>query len=301
MSLSGMLMIGMLALFSSTDAPETSHFTPGNVTGEFSIETSVLRGTLAVGGLSFGLHPIVHVADNTELTGPTPMGLLNYYRIFTTNFRYGESLRALPSEKKLVSPDTVRMHWPATEYQPFDLTGVYQCIAPDTIELETIVEAKATLPDFDVFLASYLTQTFPVSSVYVKSNTGPDHFITAEPEHGVWQVFPKDTAAVALVKDGRWDIPPSPVDWAIGPEFKAPIIYRRAGHSNLTVAMMADPEECFALFTSMRDEGHYSMYVSLFGRTLEAGETARARVRLVVGELDDDALLERWRAFLDSR
>jgi len=301
MSISGMLVAGTLALFCSTEASETTFFAPGSVAGEFSIETGALSGTLGVGGLSFGLHPIVHVADDTALTGPTPMGLLNYYRIFTTNFRYGESLRARPSEKTFVSPDTVRMRFSATDYMPFDLTGVYTWVAPDTLDLETIVEAKTTLQDFDVFLASYLTPTFPVSSVYVKEETGTARFMTAEPEHTVWQVFPRDPAAVALIKDGRWDIPPSPVNWAVRPEFAAPLIYRRAANSNLTVAMMARPEDCFALFTSMRNEGHYSMYVSLFGRTLEPGEIARARVRLVVGELDDDALLDRWRAFLESR
>jgi hypothetical protein len=55
---------------------------------------------------------------------------------------------------------------------------------------------------------------------------------------------------------------------------------------------MAPPEDCFAVLTPYGEEGHRSLYLSLFGRDLKPGETARARARLVVrnGLADRDAI-----------
>jgi len=279
-------------------APPLEVFAPGDVDGEFHVNTGELEGTLRLGGISFGFSPFRHVPTDTDLIAM--MGLLNYYRVFTTNHRYGESMRAIPSDATLEAPDTLRVHWPADADRPFELTGVYHWVAPDTVDLETIVEAKEHLQEFDVFIASYLSERFPVSSVYVKGDDDKKAFITAEPEHGVWQAFPRDADAVRIIKDGRWDIPPSPVDWAVRPELAAPIIHRRNEATGLTVAMMARAEDCFAVFTPDRGEGHYSMYLSLFGKTLEAGDTARARIRMIIGPLNDDALLKRYKEFKRS-
>ncbi|MFO7774733.1 MAG: hypothetical protein R6W89_02935, partial [Candidatus Hydrogenedentota bacterium] len=232
------------------------------------------------------------------LTG-TAYGIANYYRVFTAGHRY-EDPRVLSRETSLETPDTVRVHWPASEDQPFALTGIYRWVAPDTLDLETIVEAEADLPDFEVFLASYLSSAFPASSVYAQTGEEETGMVTAEPEEGVWQVFPRDAEALAIVEDGRWEVPPNPVDWAVRPDFAGALIYRRAEDSDLTVAMMAQPQDCFALFTPERGEAHYSMYLSLFGRTIEAGDSARTTVRVIIGALDDDALLKRYQEFLDE-
>ncbi len=286
-------------VMSGVGAAPVEAFTPGEAPGSFQVDTGLVAGVLRPEGLSFGFTPFTHVPTETNLV--TMMGLLNYYRMFTTNHRYGESMRAIPSEGTLEGPDTLRVHWPAEEDRPFALTGIYRWVAPDTVDLETIVEATDTLPDFDVFLASYLSERFPASAVYAKDADGEAAFITAEPEDGVWQVFPRDADGLALVKDGRWDIPPSPVDWAVRPDLAAPLIYRRADDSDLVVAMMARPEDCFAVFTPFRSEHHYSMYFSLFGDTLEAGDVVRARIRMVIAELDDEALLARYQEFLAGR
>lgn len=293
-----MTILGCCLIVVSAEATSLEVFSPGDVPGEFHVDSGDVRGVLRLGGISFGFMPFEHVPTETDLA--SMMGLLNYYRIFTTNQRYGESMRALPSEATLEAPDTLRVHWPADEDRPFALTGIYRWVAPDTVDLETVVEAVETLPHFDVFLASYLSTLFPVSSVYVREDNDTNTFMTAEPEYGVWQLFPRDTDAVALVQDGRWDIPPSPVDWAVRPKIAAPLIFRRNADTGLVVAMMARPEDCFAVFTPDRDEYHYSMYFSLFGETVEAGDTVRCRIRMVINVLDDDALLERYDAFLNS-
>jgi hypothetical protein len=46
---------------------------------------------------------------------------------------------------------------------------------------------------------------------------------------------------------------------------------------------MSPPQDCFAVLTPFETELHRSMYLSLFGKDLKAGETARARARLVIG------------------
>lgn len=288
----------MLACIASillgTTASALNVFSPGDVPGEFLVKTDVVEGKLRAKGQSHGFSPLKHI--ETDLGLIKIMGLLNYYRVFTVNHRYGESMRALPSEATLESGDTVRVHWSSTEELPFDLTAVYHWVAQDTVDLETIVEAKTELPDFEVFLASYMSEHFPGSFVYAKSDKG-NAFIGAEPEHGVWQVFPRDEEAVKIVEDGRWTFPPSPVDWEVRPEFASPIICRRNEATGVTVAMMARPEDCFAVFTPNYGEGHYSMYFSLFGKTLKPGEKISARIRMVIGALDDAVLLKRYEEF----
>lgn len=298
MNIACALMLGLCASAAPDGPARVEAFSPGDVAGEYRIETALLRGLLGAGGASLGLYPLEYASGPIAVAGP--MGLLNYYRVFTVNRRYGESMRALPSETTLEAPDTLRVHWPASDDRPFTLTGVYRWTKPGMLDLETIVEAGAELPMFDVFLASYLAPAFPVSSVYVKTEGGKAAFAAAETADGVWQVFPRDAAALEWVKDGRWDIDPSAVDWAVRPEFAAPLIYRRHEGSGLTVALMARPEDCFAVFTPHRGETHYSMYFSLFGRTLRAGQTVSARVRLIVGEFDDAALSAHYREFLDA-
>ncbi len=294
----GVLVLASGVAHAEEDNVEASIFTQGETPGEYHVDTETLHGTLGEDGRSFGLHPLHHAPSGISLTGAA-FGIGNYYRVFTTNQRY-DDLRELPVETSLESPDTVRVHWPATEDQPFALTGVYRWVAPDTLDIETIVEAEADLPGFDVFLASYLSAAFPASSAYAETEEDEAGFISAEQEEGVWQVFPRDAEALAMVEDGRWEIPPHPVDWVVRPDFAEALIYRRAEDSELIVAMMAPPQDCFALFTPERGEAHYSMYLSLFGRTIEAGESASTTVRVIVDTLDEDALLERYQDFLDE-
>jgi hypothetical protein len=62
---------------------------------------------------------------------------------------------------------------------------------------------------------------------------------------------------------------------------------------------MAPPQDCFAISTPHQAEGHYSLYLSLFGRTLKAGETARARARLVIASSpSDNQILALYQAYL---
>ncbi len=69
--------------------------------------------------------------------------------------------------------------------------------------------------------------------------------------------------------------------------------------------MMARPEDCFAVSmpwnpASADAAGYRSLYLSLFGKDLAAGETAKAHCRLLLGrELSDEDAVARYRAFLN--
>lgn len=290
------LMIGLACTVAM--AQNGPAFEPGDVPGAFRFDTGMVRGVLRDGGASLGLFPIEHRASGRPLA--SPLGLMNYYRIFTPNHRYGESMRALPAETEQIAPDTVHVRWAADEARPFTLTAIYRWIAPDTLDVVTEVKAHTDLPDFEVFLASYASAHYPVSSVYTRQPDGEAAFMTAEAKDGVWQMFPRDDAAVDMIRDGRWTIEPSPVDWAIRPCFAAPLLYRRDPESKLAIILMTRPEDCFAVSTPHRGEGHFSMYLSLFGRSLASGETVRAYSRMIFAELDDPAIVARYEAFIQN-
>ena len=40
-------------------------------------------------------------------------------------------------------------------------------------------------------------------------------------------MYPRDSAAVGLIQDGRWKQPPNPVDWQIMPELAGAVAMRR--------------------------------------------------------------------------
>jgi hypothetical protein len=65
---------------------------------------------------------------------------------------------------------------------------------------------------------------------------------------------------------------------------------------------MSPPLDCFGVLTPFEGEGHRSMYLSLFGKDLKAGETARARARLVIGtKLANDTLDKLYADYLRQR
>ena len=103
------------------------------------------------------------------------------------------------------------------------------------------MQAKTDLPKFESFLASYFSEGFTNSSVYVRSN-GQPWFEAADKSYGVWQAFPRDDQAVSIIQDGRWKIPPSPVDWVIRPRLAKP-----ARHSGLPGKWLARCDHVAAL------------------------------------------------------
>jgi hypothetical protein len=249
-------------------------------TNEFAFDTGVLKGKLRAGGKSTGLSSIMHLP--TGLTMDSSMGLFGHYRVFSANKRYGTAAWDWPSEARLLPDGSVEVRWPSAEDRPFELRALYRWAAPDTLDLETSVQAKRNLAKFESFLASYFAEGFTNACVYARSNSHA-WLMAADKSGGTWQAFPRDDEAVSIIQDGRWKLQPNPVDWVIRPYLAKPLAIRRCMPSDLAALLMSPPQDCFAVLTPFEAEPHRSMYLSLFGRNLRAGETARAQARLVIG------------------
>jgi len=63
---------------------------------------------------------------------------------------------------------------------------------------------------------------------------------------------------------------------------------------------MAPVSDCFAVSTPVQGDGHRSLYLSLFGRDLKAGETASAQARLVIGAFQDDEIVNLYKEYRNS-
>jgi hypothetical protein len=256
--------------------------------GGFTFDTGVLRGTLCPDGKLQGLTSVTHVPSGTRLD--RSMGILSYYRVFTTGKRYGTGAWEWPATAKLLSDTAVQVTAPATPERPFDLTAVYRWTDPQTLDLETTVAAHVDVNGFESFLASYFDEAFSSPYVYARRPRPPSprgeirypSFLLAEKSYGDWLMFTEFGKGTSMIRDGRWSIEPNPVNWTILDGLAGRLCFRRNQANGLTAVLMAPTDDCFAIATPYAGEAHHSLYLSLFGRNLKAGQIAKARTRFVV-------------------
>jgi hypothetical protein len=261
-------------------------FTPDGK-GGYTFDTDVLRGALCVNGKSSGLTSVVHAPSGTRLDGGS--GIFGYYRLLATNQRYGRMGWDLPGKSRLLPDGAVQITLPEQEDRPFELVAVYRWRGPSTLDLETTIKAGADLNQFEVFLASYCSASLPSPYVCTQADSGMPRFLLALKSHGDWLMFPRDEGLAPMIRDGRWEKEPYPVNWKIMPEFQLPLAVRRGADSAPSVVVMAPRKDCFAVSTPYQGESHYSLYLSLFGRDIKAGESTTARARLAVTTARSDA------------
>jgi hypothetical protein len=282
------LLCGMSSYINMTSATEQINAAPKLVftqskDGGYEFDTGILRGRLRGAGKDLGLTSAVYLLTDTKLSGE--YGILSYYRVFTMNKRYGHAAWEWSSSSKLLPDGAVQVTWPEADDRPFEMFAIYRFRDTSTLDVETIVKAGKDLSKFEVFLASYFHENFPIPQVYVAAcpeSEDKPAFLTAKKSFGNWLMFPRNADILPIIHDGRWQIQPNPVDWKIMPILAKPIALRRGSVSTPTAILMSPPDDCFAISTPYEGEGHYSIYFSLFGRDIEAGQTARARLRLVM-------------------
>jgi hypothetical protein len=251
--------------------------------GSFTFNTGVLSGVLRQSGKSTGLIPVNYISDSLNIAAGE--GFFNHYRVFTKGIRYGYGARRWPSTAELKEDGSVEVTWPVTEERPFELRGTYTWVAPNTVDLVTVVKAEEMLEAFEVFLASYYGKSFIDSQVWgSRDPRGGDKigFVSADQELGEWLAFARDDPAQKVINDGRWDLEPHPLEWTLMPNYDKPLAIRRDPQTGTTIIAMTKAEDCFGIFTPYGEEKHYSNYLSLFGYDIEPGETAKAHSRLVV-------------------
>jgi hypothetical protein len=267
--------------------------------GEYTFDTGVLRGTLCAGGKSSGLTPVVHIPSGTRLDGGS--GIFGYYRLLATDKRYGRMGWDLPGKSRLLADGAVEITLPAAEDRPFELIAVYRWSDPATLDLETTIKPSADLSNFEIFLASYCSEALPNPYICAQGDSGGNRltrFLLAERSLGDWLMFPRDKSFVPMIGDGRWTKEPYPVTWKVMRELMLPIAFRRGADSAPALVLMSPREDCCAVSTPYQGESHYSLYLSLFGRDVKAGESAKARARFVVTTArSDNDIMKLWREY----
>ena len=259
---------------------------------EYRFDTGALRGVLRSGGRSRGIGPVTDSATGVTLANGS-LSLLGPYRLLDAENRYLPDAREWPSSARLLPDGAVEVHWAADAQHPFDLKVLYRWAATNALDAVTTVEARQPLRRFEVFMASYF-QGFP--AVYGFADTG---FVEVTKSMGDWLSFPRDAAAEALIADGRWLRQPHPVTFKPVARYKGALGVRRDLASGLVGLVMAPAEECFAVLMPYGEDGHRSLYLSLFGRDFKTGETATARARLVIGRhLSDRQIQECYQAYV---
>jgi hypothetical protein len=280
--------------------------------GYVAFDTGLLRGRVRVDGKFQGISEAVYTPTGTNLL--KSVGLLSYYRVFAAGKRYGHAARDWPLQADVLGDGTLRIVFPPAEEHPLEITGTFRWRSPDTLDLETTVTPQVDMPRMEVFLSSYLADGFE-GLAYLKPNRfdkkGAAAFVRAdwcELIDGDYLMFPRDRDVLPMIYDGRWEIPPSPVTWAFTRYLEAPIGVRRHAGTGLTAVLMSPPKDCFAVAMPYNKippdnvAAHGSVYLSLFGRDVPAGQTASAHCRMIIAkDLSDEAILERYRRYIDER
>ena len=292
----------------TTAAPPNLSFRPAGE-GYFEFDTGVVKGKIRLDGRSQGIASLIDVASGTDVAhGGNLPGLFGFYRIFSADVRYSHAAWDWPTVSKILPDGAVEVRFPPADDHPLEITAVYRWTAPDTLDLQATVRPQRDMPRFEIFLASYFTKDMR-SLVYVKPNAhggGKPQMLPADVNplvDGTYLMFPRDRAAALMIFDRRWDQPPHPVQWSVTRRFAGPLAIRRNEQTGLAVAIMAPPEDCFAVATPYNKTppdgvaGHNSTYLSLFGRDLKTGQSARVRCRLVVGKLTDERAIELFEAY----
>jgi hypothetical protein len=271
------------------DLPPPNFVTAGDRI--FDFDTGAVKGRLRGNGEYQGISSLVDTTTGKELTRSA--GIFSYYRVLSADQRWGHSARDWPMTAKLLADGAVQIDWSPQEDHPLEITATYRWKSPTTLDLETVVRPQQSMPRFELFLSSYFGLDFK-AFVYTRPMRLPDakpEFIAADANplvEGSYLAFPINRRAAQMFFDRRWAPENGFVPWSLTRMLAAPIGMKRNAETGITCLLMSRPEDCFAIDVSYNMDppdgiaGHSSVYMSLFGRDLAAGESAHAHVRLVV-------------------
>ena len=276
----------------------------------FAFDTGVVKGRLRANGKYQGISSFVDVETGKELTRSA--GIFSYYRVLSIDRRWGHAARDWPMTGTLLPDGAIRIDWPPQEDHPLEIKAVYRWRSPVILDLLTTVRPKVTMPGFELFLSSYFGTPFK-AYVYTKPARPPEakpEFIPVDVNPLVrdsYLAFPTNRRAARMFFDDRWAPANGFVPWSVTRMLAAPIGMKRDPGSGITFLLMSRPEDCFAINMSYNMDppdgvaSHSSVYMSLFGKDLKAGEPAHAHVRLVVGRnLSDERAVELYEEYISE-
>ena len=282
--------------------------------GVYSFDTGIVKGKMQAEDGMQGIFTLVDVKTGLEFAyGKDNPGLFSYYRMFSTNKRYGEAMRDWPRSAKLLPGGALQIIWQALPEHPVEIKATLQWNNAETLDLVTEVIPQKDMPKFEVFLSNYWNKDFR-SYVYAKPgfhSGGKPGFIPADVTPlvlGNYVAFPRDLKSAQIIYDGRWDYAPNPVQVCLSQLFEYPLCMKKDNRNGLTFVMMSRKEDCFSIVTPYNMDppdnvsGHYSLYFSLFGNDLKAGESVKACTRFVVGKgISDEKAVELYKQFIDDK
>ena len=224
------------------------------------------------------------------------VGLLNFFRVLIR----GGYLTELRAEKPLIAPekDGVTLTYLPTIRRQAKVTIRFTFREPNIIDMDMSVETLAHYPGFEILLSSYHAPGF-VSGAYVaKQEFGP-----VEPEQiriadqpmirGVWPFFPRDEAGANLLTDGRHQKGRWYWRMAIGRRYGLPMAF--FSKDGVDAILMGRPEDVYAVGATYSGDAdtdsivaHRSLYLSLFGEDLAAGEGRRTQMRMIIDDFGSD-------------
>ncbi len=298
----------LMQLADTGEAAELRFVSDGG--GLYSFDSGVLSGTLSAGGKNHGIVSLLHAGSGKQLAHG--VGVLNLYRLFSAVQRYGDAARSWPTTSRLLDGGAVEVVYPSAAEHPFEIRTVYRLSSADSIDLEIVVTPEGDMQQFELFQSSYFAPEM-TGKIYVKppfSAPGAPRFLSPDYHDmlaGTYLIFPRDEAAIRLIFDGRWRIPPHVVQWSISQWMAAPLALRTDPSTGVTAVVMARPEDCFAVaapYNRTPPDGiasHGSLYFSLFGCPVSKAKAVRTRVRLaVLDQLEEQRVVERYAQFVEA-
>lgn len=284
----------------SAHSEETTTWDPERQTVKF--ELSDLSGVLNLSPENprYSTHRFSEVRHKPSDTLVSPdkgkmkhVGLLNFFRVLIR----GGYLTELRAEKPVVEPekDGVTLTYPPTIRRQAKIIVRFIFREPNIIDMDLSLETLNNYPGFEILLSAYLAPGF-VSGAYVAEDefgpvVMPEQIrITDQPMiHGVWPFFPRDEAGANLLTDGRHQKGRWYWRMAIGRRYGMPMAFFSKGE--VDVLLMGRPEDVYAVGATYEGDAetdsiaaHRSLYLSLFGEDLVAGEGRRTQMRMIVGE-----------------
>lgn len=313
MSVRYTLLIGLIACAAAAGAEPNLAF-KADGSGAFAFDTGAYRGRLAAKEGAQGIVSLVDVKTGQELTGGhRDYGLFSFYRMLSTDHRWGTVAWTWPMEAKLLPDGAAQITWPARDDHPIEMTAVYRWQAPDTLDVHATVRPGKDAARFEMFVGSYFADRFRASAWLRPGlhGSGEPSFMPADASPltiGTYLCFPRDRQAAQRVYDGRWEKGTNPVQWSITRFMAGPLVLQTERDKGTGIVLMSPPGDCFAVgmpYNLDPPDGvanHHSTYFSLFGQDLKAGQAATARLRAVVGrDITPEQALAAYRAFEKQR
>jgi hypothetical protein len=243
-------------------------------------------------------------------SGMEHVGLLNFFRVLIS----GGYLTELREEKPLVKAekDGVTLTWPPTIRRQANVTIRFTFSEPNIIDMDMSVETLINYPGFEILLSAYLAPGF-VSGAYVAEKefgpVVPEQIRIADQPmiHGVWPFFPRNEAGANLLTDGRHQKGRWYWRMAVGRRYGLPMAFFNKGE--VDVLVMGRPEDVYAVGVTYDGDpetdniaAHRSLYLSMFGEDLAAGEGRRTQMRMVIGKFgsDQNKHVSLYEAFLND-